>query len=660
MASVALDEPVADPRRAVERLPDERVGPNGGPGAALPRLPGLDGLRALAVSAVVIFHLDPRWLPGGFLGVDVFFVVSGFLVTTIALREHAATGTVRLRAFWVRRARRLLPALLVCVPCSVLLARLSEPDLLVDVERQVWGAVTFTSNWLEIAAGADYFAATSPALLAHLWSLAVEEQFYLLWPLALLLLLRLVRRPLHRAGVVAAVAAGSALLMAVRLDPDAPTRVYYGTDTHLTGLMLGAAVALALTDPVRAGTHTIWWARNHRAVAGAAVVLLAALATVADDHAALTFRGGILLASAATAVLIVVVLDRPGRLRAALECRPARWLGERSYGVYLWHWPVVLVVGQDLPAPRGSAEYALTRVWAVVITLAAADLSYRFVELPVRRHGFVGAMARTARRLRALGITGARGVVAAVVVLALGVVTVLLTAPDRSSTEELISAQEARLVATPEPIAPSRTGPPAGRDRAAATGGAPAPTSPRPAAPDWSMPTGVEIDAIGDSMLVTSSQAMEHWMPGLRMDGRTYRRWSEAPARVAVRGTGLRRAVVLMLGTNHGTDEAAIRRTLDAVGPDRMVVIVTVHGGWSRAPEDDAALREVVDGIPNVALADWEAAVSRSDGDILQPDGVHPSAAGAHLMASTVRRALADLSERRSGEKVRLPAVHAP
>ncbi|MGL5853183.1 MAG: acyltransferase family protein, partial [Phycicoccus sp.] len=421
-----------------------------------------------------------------------------------------------------------------------------------------------------------------------------------------------VRRPLYRAGVVVAVAAASALLMAVRLDPDAPTRVYYGTDTHLAGLMLGAAAAFALADPHRAGTRTAWWARHRRAVASAGVVVLVALLAFADDHATLTFRGGILLASAATAVLLVVVLDRPGRLRAALEWRPARWVGERSYGIYLWHWPVVLVVGQDLPSRPGSGEYVLTRVWAVVITLAAADLSYRFVELPVRRHGFVGAMAQSAHRLRTIGITGARGVVATVVVLALGVVTVLLTAPDRSSTEELISAQEARLVATPEPVEPSSTGFPAG-DARGATGAprTPTPASPRPAVADWSMPTGAEIDAIGDSMLVTSSQAMEHWMPGIRMDGRTYRRWSEAPARVAARDVGLRRAVVLMLGTNHGTDEAAIRRTLDAVGPDRMVVVVTVHGGWSRAPQDDAALRDAVDDIPNVVLADWEAAVSR-------------------------------------------------
>ena len=149
---------------------------------------------------MLVFHLDPSWLPGGFLGVDVFFVVSGFLITTLLVRERVTTGAIDLPGFWSRRARRLLPALLVCVPASVLLARLSEGDLLVGIERQVLGAFTFTSNWLEIGAGSDYFAATSPQLLMNLWSLAVEEQFYLLWPLAVLGLLALTRRPEVRAA----------------------------------------------------------------------------------------------------------------------------------------------------------------------------------------------------------------------------------------------------------------------------------------------------------------------------------------------------------------------------------------------------------------------------------------------------------------------------
>ena len=158
------------------------------------RLAGLDGLRALAIVAVLVFHLDPSWLPGGFLGVDVFFVVSGFLITTLLVRERATTGAIDLPGFWARRARRLLPALLLCVSPRCCSRGSARATCSCGVERQVAGAFTFTSNWLEIAAGSDYFAATSPQLLMNLWSLAVEEQFYLLWPLAVLGLLAVTRR----------------------------------------------------------------------------------------------------------------------------------------------------------------------------------------------------------------------------------------------------------------------------------------------------------------------------------------------------------------------------------------------------------------------------------------------------------------------------------
>ncbi len=614
------------------------------------RLPGLDGLRALAVVAVIAFHLDPRWLPGGFLGVDVFFVISGLLITTLLLRERARTGRVDLRAFWTRRVRRLLPALLLVVPVAVLLARLTESDLLVGVGRQVLGALTFTSNWLEIGAGSDYFAATSPVLLANLWSLAVEEQFYLLWPLALLVLLRVVRGPGARAAVVMGLALLSALLMALRLDPDHPTRVYYGTDTHATGLMVGAALALALTAPHRAWTRTALWERHRRTLAAVSLLVLGALLLLADERSALTFRGGILLASLATATLALTVIERPGRLRSVLDLPAARWVGSRSYGLYLWHWPVVLVVGQDLPVTPGGIDYVLTRGWALLVTVAAADLSYRFVETPVRRLGFGGAFAALTRRMRSVGTRRARIAWSVVAAASLAVAVVLATAPDRTATEQLIEANEAALARA-----------------AAATSPAPGAT-PTPAATSatstavpvsWAMPAGSEIDAFGDSMLVGAKQAMEYYFPKVRLDAKSNRRWSQAPALVDARGNGLRRAVVLAFGTNFGTDEAAIERTLAAVGPDRMVVVLTVHGRYARAETDNETLRAVVHGHDNVVIADWDTALADTSG-MLQSDGIHPSIRGAHLYSATVRAAFAELSERRTGTAVTLTPIPLP
>ena len=495
---------------AVSTAPRPATPPTGSV-ASTGRLPGLDGLRALAVAAVIAFHLDPRWLPGGFLGVDVFFVISGFLITTLLLRERARSGQVDLRGFWTRRARRLLPALLVVVPTAVLLARLTESDLLVGAGRQVLGALTFTSNWLEIGAGTDYFAATSPTLLANLWSLAVEEQFYLLWPLALLVLLRVLPSPRARAGAVLGLALLSSLLMALRLDPEHPTRVYYGTDTHATGLMVGAALALALAAPHGAWTRTAPWERHRRTVAAAALATLGALLVLADERSALTFRGGILLASLATAALVLTVVERPGRLRAVLELPAARWVGARSYGLYLWHWPVVLVVGQDLQVAPGGVDYVLTRAWALLVTFAAADLSYRFVETPVRRLGFGGAFAALTRRMRSVGTRRARIAWSVVAAASLAVAVVLATAPDRTATEELITANEAALARAAAATSAASPAPSAGDSARPAPSTSP---STSPAAPvSWAMPAGNEIDAFGDSMLVGAKQAMEYYFP---------------------------------------------------------------------------------------------------------------------------------------------------
>ncbi len=633
---------------AVATEPRPATPPTGSTG----RLPGLDGLRALAVAAVIAFHLDPRWLPGGFLGVDVFFVISGFLITTLLLRERARTGRVDLRGFWTRRARRLLPALLVVVPTAVLLARLTESDLLVGAGRQVLGALTFTSNWLELRAGSDYFAATSPTLLANLWSLAVEEQFYLLWPLALLVLLRVLPGHRARTGAVLGLALLSSLLMALRLDPDHPTRVYYGTDTHATGLMVGAALALALAAPHRAWTRTVLWERHRRTVAAAALAVLGALLVLADERSALTFRGGILLASLATAALVLTVVERPGRLRSVLELPGARWVGARSYGLYLWHWPVVLVVGQDLPVAPGGLDYLLTRAWALVVTFAAADLSYRFVETPVRRLGFRGAFAALTRRMRSVGTRRARIAWSVVVAASLAVAVVLATAPDRTATEELITANEAALARSAAATSAAPSPAPSAGPGASATRSPAAPVS-------WAMPEGNEIDAFGDSMLVGAKQAMEYYFPKVRLDARSNRRWSQAPALVQARGDGLRRAVVLAFGTNFGSDEQAIERTLEAVGPDRMVVVLTVHGRYARAETDNETLRAVVRGHDNVVVADWDAALADTRG-MLQSDGIHPSIRGAHLYSATVRAAFAELSERRTGTAVPLTPIPLP
>lgn len=605
-------------------------------------LAGLDGLRALAIGAVMIFHLDPDWLPGGFLGVDIFFVISGFLITTLLVRERERDGSIDLRGFWTRRARRLLPALLVVVPACILIARTVEADLLVGIRRQALGALTFSTNWLEIANGSDYFHSTSPQLFMNFWSLAVEEQFYLAWPLVTIALLAARRHLGLSWGVLGAlvlsVGVGSALLMALRYDPADVTRVYYGTDTHLVGLMLGAAMAMTWAGPTRAGTITPQWHRWRRHVVVGAGVLLAGLLVLADEGSAWTFRLGIPLVSLATALLLLASVDRPGRLRTVLEAPPLRWIGTRSYGIYLWHWPVILVIGQDIPAAAGTASFVWTRVWAVVVTLALADLSFRFVETPVRRLGFGGAMRAAGRTLLRVPPRGRQAAAATVALAGLVLAAVLFTAPEKTSTQATLEDNAAQASAPRETAAVE-----------VAAGN-----------PDFRMPRGQEIDVFGDSMAVGSLHALRYYFPGVQIDAKSNRRWSDGQTQVRSAGDSLRRAVVLAFGTNAGTDEQTVRALIKDIGPDRMVVIVNLHADrLTRITKDNSTLEEIAKDHPNVAIADWDAAVS-ADPAQLQADGIHPSLSGAHVYAKVIRQAFADLSEQHTGKKVTLEELPMP
>lgn len=657
------------PAAASEPTRDGQAAP---PGSS--RIEGLDGLRALAIVSVLVFHLEPAWLPGGFLGVDVFFVVSGFLITTLLVREHRSSGRVALGAFWVRRARRLVPALVLTVVVSTLIARLVSGDLLVHIGRQIVGALTFSTNWVEIAAGSSYFDQTAPQLFMNFWSLAVEEQFYLVWPLVVVLLVQRATA-LTRVRVAAVLGVSSALLMALLHAPgESATRVYYGTDTHAMGLMTGAALAFAWASPavwrrVGSALHT---GRGRLAVPVAGAVLLAELLLL-DEGDSLTFRGGILLACLATAVLVAGILDpAPSPWHTMTRNPVATWIGLRSYALYLWHWPVILIVGQDNPSAPGTSTHVLTRLWCVLVTLALADLTHRFVELPFRRLGFrgvgrrvLGALLGWSRRTRQVV---AATTATAVVVLAV----VVLTAPDKSATEAVLEANAAAAARAAAPTTPAparsqpatstapRTSKPSTKPTSArGSKPATAPPGARTGKGAFAMPKGSEIDAYGDSMMVGSVHALAYYFPGVRVDARSNRSWSDGLTQVRARGDGNRRAVVLAFGTNFGVDEAKVEAVVQRLGPHRMVVLVNLMAPFARVDRDNEILAAVASRHPNVVVADWASAV-RDHPEQLQADRIHPSLPGSHLFAKTVRAALAQLSERRTGVKVVLKDLPMP
>jgi peptidoglycan/LPS O-acetylase OafA/YrhL len=364
-------------------------------GSAQRYMPGLDGLRALAVLAVIAYHLELGWAPGGLLGVGVFFTLSGYLITDLLLGQRDTFGHIRLGDFWLRRARRLLPALFLMLAIVVAWVTLLDRSQLPALRGDVAAAALYVSNWWNIIRDASYFARFGPPPpLDHLWSLAIEEQFYLIWPWLLLLGLRYARGRYQMASLTLAAAALSAAAMALLYQPGVdPTRVYEGTDTRAFGLLLGAA--LAMVWPSRHLRGDLGFGRR-QLLNGAGVVGLVVIALLiwqTNEYSPFLYRGGIVLLSVAT-VLVVAALAHPASwLGPALGWAPLRWIGVRSYGIYLWHWPIIVLT---TPTLQKSVNLTL-QILQVVATIVVAALSWRFVEEPIRRGalGRIWAQARS-------------------------------------------------------------------------------------------------------------------------------------------------------------------------------------------------------------------------------------------------------------------------
>jgi peptidoglycan/LPS O-acetylase OafA/YrhL len=351
--------------------------------------PALDGLRGVAILAVLGFHAGLTGFVGGYLGVDVFFALSGFLITALLVDEFGQTGRIDLRAFWRRRARRILPALVLVVAATGLVWLLiGTATQRSDLTGDVVSAFGFATNWREIADGTGYLAANSvPSPLLHTWSIAIEEQWYLLWPLIVLGLFALVRWTRHglpvAAGVCAAGAVASSGLMAF-FAGDNTGRSYYGTDTRAAALLLGAALAFAFchAESVRAD-----WLTSRRATRGLAALaviglggLAIAVATV-DHEASGLYRGGFLLVGLASLTVLAACVHPADNPVARLFCaRPLRWVGVISYGLYLWHWPVFLFLTPDRTGLTGTPLLVVR----VVVSIALAWVSWKLVEQPIR------------------------------------------------------------------------------------------------------------------------------------------------------------------------------------------------------------------------------------------------------------------------------------
>ena len=421
-------------------------------------MPGLDGLRAIAVLAVIFFHLDFGWAPGGLLGVGIFFTLSGYLITDILLGQYVRRGAIHLGRFWLGRARRLLPALflmLLIVIAWVTIFGPAQPD---QFRKSVVSAIFYVNNWQQIAANVSYFARFAPEQpLNHLWSLSVEEQFYILWPFILLVGLKLVHerqgdglRP-KLALWTLGLAIVSSIEMAVLYHPSLdPSRVYYGTDTRAAGLLFGAALAMVWPSR-RLGRNIAPQAvRNLDLLGCLGLLIIAIMVWRTGEFSQFLYRGGFVLLSLATVMVLMPLAHPACRLGNYVGCKPLRWIGVRSYGIYLWQTPIIV-----LTSPQGPHGQSLVRdVLQTAAIFVVAALSWKFVEEPIR-HGAIGRLLARRRRLGWSWATFSpegRMVLVAVGVLFLIAIAGMAGLNKASAEGEQIRVKEATAAGTKGPV----------------------------------------------------------------------------------------------------------------------------------------------------------------------------------------------------------------
>jgi len=605
-------------------------------------MPGIDGLRAIAVIAVVLYHAEFGFIPGGFLGVEVFFVISGYLITSLLVLERVQTGGNDLRTFWLRRARRLLPALGVVLILVVTAAMFFARDALYRLDQDVLGAMTYSTNWLSIFRQESYFEAfTRPPLLRHLWSLAVEEQFYLFFPLiftgGMLVLSRRSSgygQTARRFTVVAIIGSiGSTALMWLLFVPyEDPTRVYFGTDTRASGLLIGVALAF-FWQPWR---FTRRLARRGVVALNtfgfAALALLIVFLLQMGEYEVFLYRGGFFIVSTLTAIVIAGTVHPQGVLNPVLGGRTLVWVGKRSYGLYLYHWPVFMLLRPGVDVTWG---WWPTFAAQMAITLAITEASYRWVEQPIRKQGFKAWVTAITDPLRKRSPQAAAlwPILAAVFFagLTLGLVRGA-SAPTQG--QELVALP----AVSPVLIDPGPSEKPATTTTTATLLDASTPsTSPR-STPLPAIPAPVMI---GDSVMLGAKVSLARAVEGVRVYAEVSRQMSQMPDVIKeVRRDGpFGQIVVVHLGTNGPFSSKTFNEAMDALSNVERVYFVNANVPRRYEDQVNKTIAAGVERWDNAYLIDWYG-VAGDHPEYFVKDRVHLTTEGIAAYSEMIARAI--------------------
>ena len=638
----------------------------------VPYLPGLDGLRAIAVVGVMVYHANHGWLSGGFLGVEVFFVISGYLITLMLVAEKERTGSVSLRRFWLRRARRLLPALYTMMGALAVYMVFFEPEPMGATRGDFMAGLFYVSNWFQIWVGQSYTSAEAFAPLRHLWSLAVEEQFYLVWPVVMVVLLRRGRDRLPRVAlwllgasvfVAAATAAmyvsgtvfiGSDLSGNLACGPgeshgylsvlghcvNVNEALYLNTFSRASGLMLGAAFALRWRPVAIMRGPLKHRGRRVDIFAFLGLVGLALMMnrrylfdTESASYDPWLFRGGLFLVGLCTLGLIAAATHRRSRIGRALGIRPLIWVGTRSYGLYLYHWPIYQII--RTPGTQMQLHQFLI---ALLITVPITELSYRLVELPVRQGRF-GEWMRGERAPRtAPARNRRRGTIAVASALALlsGFATVSIATADVKCDGQVAcdsqKGQEAianGVASTVAPVtAPPRTTLAAPSTSTAGSTGTAKPTTSTTVAPTTTAVPGpldkLPAYAIGESVMLGAAPQLN--AGGIEVNAAVSRQGKNVAEVIGQLKAGgkIGRIVIIQSGTNGPVSDATLDSMMSFLPakdtPTVIFLTVRAPRGW--IADNNIRIRQLPDRFKNVKVLDWETE-SQKVSDQLAADGYH-------------------------------------
>ncbi|MBC1245433.1 acyltransferase family protein [Listeria booriae] len=611
-------------------------------------VPSIDGLRALAVIAVIAYHLSFGWASGGFLGVDIFFVLSGYLITNILLTEWENNERIDLKKFWIGRFRRLIPAVYLMIVVVVVFAVIFNRPLLATLRGDATASFLYVSNWWFIFHNVSYFDSFGMASpLKNLWSLAIEEQFYLIWPLFLFGALKFIKKPKAILRIIIIAAILSAVWMAILYSPDGdPSRVYYGTDTRAFGLLLGGALAfvwpftrLSPNIPLK-GKLTV-------NIAGTVSVLIFLFCVVnLNEYDSFLYRGGMFLIAINAIVMIATIAHPASYLSKLFSFKPLRWIGTRSYGIYLWHYPIITLT---TPITEVGTPNLMRAALQVAATFIIAELSYRFVETPIRKNGFIAYIKsfRFQNLLHWRGYPIGKWALTASLVLVLGffalgmsnLIPVKSNAEGTQKTSVKTVAKAETPAATPKKETPKKEAPP---DTDTTKKKATAPPKKEVAATTPDQIKYAKTVAIGDSLMIDIQPILEKAVPNIAIDGLVGRQMVDAlnTATQYESYNANGNAVIIELGTN---GPFALKKMEELVQMFDKASIYLVNTRVPRQWESEVneSIKKIDAEYDNVTRVDWYS-LAVDHPEYFGRDGVHLTKKGVAAYVNLLTHKMAN------------------